>query len=321
MRRRLFVLVIGLAITILALAWLRTRPGAAGRTWRDVHSFAYQLQDLNLHEVATSPFDLVVFDPTAEGGESSRWTPKQVASLQRKPDGRRRYLVAYLSIGEAEEYREYWRPEFRPGSPAWLGQPNPQWPDNYTVAYWDPDWQATILRAVDKVVQAGFDGVYLDIVDAYERFPDRPTAEDEMCQFVARIARHARASAGADFGVFAQNGEGLIDHPEYFQALTGLGREDTYFGYPSESQASAPEWTSSIEKRLDHAVGGGKLVLNIDYTQISSQKAEAHARARARGYLEYVCGRALSRLEKQDDSPPEAAASQGGVTVEEQPKR
>ena len=45
---------------------------------------------------------------------------------------------------------------------------------NYKVRYWDPDWQAIIYGNHDsylaKILSAGFDGVYLDLIDAYEHF-------------------------------------------------------------------------------------------------------------------------------------------------------
>lgn len=310
------------ALLLAVVAFLRLWRAEEKRAWHEVHSFAYQLQNVDLDEVAASPFDLMVCDPTAEGSDATRWTPEQIARIRRKPGGARRYVLAYLSIGEAEEYRAYWQPGFRPGSPVWLLEPNPQWPDNHTVAFWDTDWQALMLRATERIVEAGFDGVYLDIVDAYERFPNRPQAAEEMSLFVVRIARHARARGGADFGVFAQNGDGLLDHQDYLQALTGLGREDTYFGYPSESHASPAEWTRSIESRLDRALKAGKLILNISYTQVPSQKAQAHARATERGYLEYVTRRELDRLEEQNGDPPEGvAASPGGSREERSPRR
>jgi cysteinyl-tRNA synthetase len=87
-------------------------------------------------------------------------------------------VVSYLSIGEAETYRDYWDADWdadgdgRPdaGAPAWLGDSNPAWPDNYKVRYWMPGWQRIVLQRVDALIDAGFDGAYLDIIDAWECF-------------------------------------------------------------------------------------------------------------------------------------------------------
>ena len=81
-----------------------------------------------------------------------------------------------MSIGEAENYRWYWQKSWdanrngKPdaGAPAWLGPSNPDWPGNYKVRYWDAGWQELVYAYIDKVLDAGYDGVYLDIVDAYQ---------------------------------------------------------------------------------------------------------------------------------------------------------
>lgn len=79
-----------------------------------------------------------------------------------------------MSIGEAEDYRYYWDESWTVGSPSWLKEENPEWEGNYKVEYWDTNWQAIILGSenayLDKIIDAGFDGVYLDIIEAFEYF-------------------------------------------------------------------------------------------------------------------------------------------------------
>ena len=83
-----------------------------------------------------------------------------------------RLVIAYMSIGEAEDYRYYWEPAWSVNPPSWLETEN--WEGNYKVRYWDSDWQKIIFGNEDsylkKVLDAGFDGVYLDIIDAFEYF-------------------------------------------------------------------------------------------------------------------------------------------------------
>ena len=54
---------------------------------------------------------------------------------------------------------------------------NPDWPGNYKVKYWNEEWQGLIYKNQDsylnKIMAAGFDGVYLDIIDAFEYFEDK----------------------------------------------------------------------------------------------------------------------------------------------------
>ena len=99
---------------------------------------------------------------------------KEITSLKTKPGGRRRLVIAYMSIGEAEDYRFYWRKEWDYRPPVWLGDENPDWDGNFKVHYWEPEWQEIIFGQensyLDKILEAGFDGVYLDIIDAFEYY-------------------------------------------------------------------------------------------------------------------------------------------------------
>lgn len=97
-----------------------------------------------------------------------------VQRLKVKPNGARRQVICYMSIGEAETYRYYWNESWKRSKPEWLKKENPLWKGNYKVAYWHPEWQNIIFGTEDsylqKIVDAGFDGVYLDIIDAFEYF-------------------------------------------------------------------------------------------------------------------------------------------------------
>ena len=153
-----------------------------------VRSWAYQLQGsddsggvLTLAAVAAHGADLLVVDSSRDGSDAGLFTEAELAPLQ--ADGT--IVLAYLSIGEAESYRDYFDPTWLagdqpgPNAPSWLGPTNPDFPDNYKVRYWEPGWQAIILGAsgaLPRLVAAGFDGVYLDIIDAYEFWEERRAA-------------------------------------------------------------------------------------------------------------------------------------------------
>ena len=179
-----------------------------------VRSWAYQLQGsddsggvLTLAAVAAHGADLLVVDSSRDGSDAGLFTEAELAPLQ--ADGTT--VLAYLSIGEAESYRDYFDPTWLagdqpgPNAPSWLGPTNPDFPDNYKVRYWEPGWQAIILGAsgaLPRLVAAGFDGVYLDIIDAYEFWEERPVAGPpqagpRMAEFVEAIARTAHVDLAA----------------------------------------------------------------------------------------------------------------------------
>ena len=145
-------------------------------------SFAYVLQADSLAKskgeavakLAACGRDWIVLDANFSGDQP--WTSADLAAIRAGRAGRK--VIAYLSIGEAEDYRAYWHREWdanrdgQPdaGAPAFLLAQNPEWKGNYRVKYWQPAWQKIILAEVDKIMAAGFDGMYLDIVDGFETF-------------------------------------------------------------------------------------------------------------------------------------------------------
>lgn len=101
-------------------------------------------------------------------------TADEVAALKTKANGATRLVIAYMSIGEAEDYRFYWQAGWRPGNPDWVEEENVDFAGNFKVQYWREEWQALILDGPDaylnRITAAGFDGVYLDLIDAFEFF-------------------------------------------------------------------------------------------------------------------------------------------------------
>ena len=131
---------------------------------------AYSSKTAFLADIAATNFDMVLVDAFDQNG--TLLTAGNVTALKTKNNGATRLAIAYMSIGEAEDYRFYWQSGWKPGNPNWLGEENPDWPGNYKVRYWDPEWQAIIYGNADaylqKILDQGFDGVYLDIIDAFE---------------------------------------------------------------------------------------------------------------------------------------------------------
>ncbi|NOR53168.1 MAG: hypothetical protein GQ536_03655 [Candidatus Aminicenantes bacterium] len=125
-----------------------------------------------LNDLRGTNYDILLIDAFYDGIEAL--TANEITSLKTKSNGGSRLVIAYMSIGEAENYRYYWQSGWNTTPPSWLAEENPDWPGNYKVRYWVKSWQ-DILYGNDnsylkKILDAGFDGVYLDIIDAYEFF-------------------------------------------------------------------------------------------------------------------------------------------------------
>jgi cysteinyl-tRNA synthetase len=131
----------------------------------------YSSKNEFIEALSATDYDLLIIDYFFEDEEFS---VSEVNTLKFKNNGGRRLVVSYMSIGEAEDYRYYWHSDWKNHTPSWLAGENPEWEGNYKVRYWKQEWKDIIYGSdnsyLDKIISRGFDGVYLDIIDAFEYF-------------------------------------------------------------------------------------------------------------------------------------------------------
>lgn len=143
----------------------------------DARNFLYLINPENftarqdfIDAVSATDYDLIIMDCFFN---ESEYTVEDITQLKTKQNGGKRLVISYMSIGEAEDYRFYWQTEWNAHPPEWLEKENPDWEGNYKVKYWYEGWQNIICGSdsyLQKILDAGFDGVYLDIIDAFEYF-------------------------------------------------------------------------------------------------------------------------------------------------------
>jgi len=100
------------------------------------------------------------------------FTKEQIEELKIKDNGGKRIVIAYLSIGEAEDYRYYWKKKWNKKKPKWIIKENENWEGNYIVKYWSPEWKNIIKEYQKKLDEIGVDGYLLDTVDTYQYFEE-----------------------------------------------------------------------------------------------------------------------------------------------------
>ena len=98
------------------------------------------------------------------------FTKEQIEGLKVKKNGGKRIVIGYLSIGEAEDYRFYWKKEWNKNKPDWIVSENENWSRNYIVEYWNPEWKEIIKEYQKKLDKIGVDGYLLDTLDSYSYF-------------------------------------------------------------------------------------------------------------------------------------------------------
>lgn len=294
------------------------RPGAeaaaADRLKRinAVTSWGYQLAGLSIEEAANAPYELLVVDATGGLGDGQAFTREQVARLKRMPDGRKRLVVSYLSIGEAEDYRtDYFSKEYMEEEPPdWLMKENPQWKGNRLIRFCEEGWQKTILgdengrnvysgddpSPLYRLLELGFDGVYLDRVDVYSEIAKEcPNGAAKMVEFVQRLAVHAR-KRDPRFLVILQNAEELLADARMLSTIDGVAKESLFSGGDMSQKRNAKAVVDTTLHYLNRAKAAGRAVFVVDYVTSKARASEEVRQIAGAGFVPYVGPRDLAKL-------------------------
>ena len=209
---------------------------------------------MDLDVIAAEHPSVTVIDYAFDGSDDTAFSAEEIEDL-RAAMGAPAWVIAFVSIGEAEEYRYYWQDDWSPGSPDWIVQENPDWEGNFKVEFWDDEWQANIFgnttSYLDRVIAVGFDGVYLDIIDAYEFFEERgiTDARQRMIDFVTGLSEYGK-SKNPEFLIVPQNAPELGEDQAYLDVVDGIGMESVYYGYEFKNVATDPAITLEVEEAL-----------------------------------------------------------------------
>ena len=269
-------------------------PGGAARSLAGVQRWVYQLQfgdDHGLQPVIAAKADLAVIDPSRSGPDSADFSAAEVARV--KASGK--LALAYLSIGEAEDYRSYWQPGWAPGTPAWIvmPDPDPRWEGNYVVDVRAPAWQAIMIARAKALQALGYDGLYLDLVDNYQYWPagQQPTMQKAMIDFITVLR-----AAVPGLLLVTQNASELaaVDGGRLLTVIDGTAQEEVYVQANDEPQTEA--YSRAEEAQLKAYQRAGKPVLTVDYATTAADCAAAVARARAQGYAPYCASDELDQV-------------------------
>ncbi len=323
----------------------QNEPGTR-MTLPEVRFWAYQIQQLEadgaVDALVASSYDLLVLEPTRSDANSTEFDTAGMvdrlhASAASSSD-RTKLVVAYIDIGQAEDWRTYWAADWvaptatEIGSPDFLITIDPDgWAGNYPVAYWDERWKAIMIDGDNSVLQQllddGFDGIYMDWVEAYSDTSVMAAAGGldpaaEMVDFIREIRTFARAQ-NPDFLIIPQNAAEIVEFggQDYYDIIDGIAQEQIYFDGNADTDWDEPDSGDHrvqdtcpadddecgysrefYEGWLADYLDAGKVVLSVDYAGEASNAAEAYQNASANGFIPYVSRRPLDRL--TDTLPP-----------------
>ncbi|UCH93490.1 MAG: endo alpha-1,4 polygalactosaminidase [Candidatus Aminicenantes bacterium] len=312
-----------------------------------VRYWAYQIQDLDasgaVQKIVNSKYDLVVLDPmvTHDYTFDTKDMVNRIKASKASDGVHRKLVIAYIDIGQAEEWRWYWDGHttyeekgecknsfvtaIQNWAP-WVVACDPDgWAGNYPVAFWDDDWKDIVIYGttlgshlglyfnsmLDEVIQDGFDGVYLDWVEAWEMTAVQNRAQNEgkdpgqeMLDFIKEMREYGK-QYNPDFIVIQQNSSELINEVganALKNAVDAIAQEGVWW----DGDAIDDDWnnpdgydqpsccTNYYLTRLRKYKNAGFPVFVCDYAV--QQADDVYQKAAAEGFIAYATRRPLSKL-------------------------
>jgi cysteinyl-tRNA synthetase len=316
---------------------------------KNVSSWAYQIQGLNqpgaIEALVASQYDLLVVEPTrtdwgsGEQGFNTRSLVIQLKNSLASDGTHRKLVIAYINIGQAEDWRWYWiwsmdyncRSALPRDWPDFILGCDPDgWAGDYPVAYWDADWKDILiygnnqgkdtsrdyLSIIDEVIVDGFDGVYLDWVEGYENeqvIAAAKMADKDPASEMVRLIQNIRDFAGSrqpGFIIIQQNAAALSQaHDELYKIVDAIAQEGVWYTGDATDrwddssgydQETDPSLTEEYLGLLSNYQQAGLPVFVCEYALLRA--GTAYQNAFDQGFIPYITRTPLSRL--TTTSPP-----------------
>jgi cysteinyl-tRNA synthetase len=155
-------------------------------------------------------------------------------------------VLGYFSTGEAETYRSY----FSTLPKSAIGPVDPDWPGDYQVACWTPEWKAACTSYIDQMISLGYGGACFDAVDVRESKWAKANVpggdpRGAMVDLIQSLADYAHAQ-DPDFKLWVSTSgaEDLAGNTRFANAIDGALEEELFYQDSGRPQAPATAATS-----------------------------------------------------------------------------
>ncbi|MDP8219172.1 MAG: endo alpha-1,4 polygalactosaminidase [Candidatus Theseobacter exili] len=213
---------------------------------------------------------------------------------------KRPLLIAYISVGEAEEYRSYWKSI---KDELWIIGENPNWKENHYIDICNDKWQEIILeKVIPMIISKGFNGIMLDTLDTIDVLCDKAP---DKCSLYKKAMMDLVKNINEKYPnllLVSNNGFSIL--PQIAPFLNGIIVEDIntmpdfkkggYMKVPSADRKYKIRIIKELIKKFDLPV------FNIDYASQDNKRMirQDIRRSRSLGFKPYVAEKNLDRIYK-----------------------
>jgi cysteinyl-tRNA synthetase len=254
----------------------------------------YVLGNVVASAIAAAPVYVKVVEATSDG--SGTFWPSSTVTAMKAGGG---IVLAYLDCGWLENYRPYYATAVAAGIRGPLA--SPAWPCEFEVMFWSSTWHTICNNWTASAIAAGFDGIYLDVIDAWgDAWPQAnvPATDGNaahtpassaaaMIDLIKDIGTTARLT-NPNFLVYVNGGEELFSSPApagaYIAAINGMYKEQVLYD-PNAANASNRAYEKTL---LDNCKNAGKPVVLIEYVTGVTKVNDVKTTTASWGYGYYI---------------------------------
>jgi cysteinyl-tRNA synthetase len=306
----------------------------------DVRSWVYNIKDTGTKrqrkQLTETLVDMYVIEPLV----TERWNRDfdisgLISEIKRnnvEQRGVEPLVLAYVNIGQAENWRWYWQKGWKLGNPEWIAGRDPSgWPGCYPVLFWHEEWQKIVLEIVEKTLAAGFDGIYMDWIEIFVERNVLSKAKKQgitethefLFDFFERIKTYAREESihkNPEFLMIAQNAPFLFEKnpARYKKLIDAIAMEGIWYsatggmdswndpkGFNMPANKIFPGSTEAVLNYLK-VIRNFMPVFNVEYAQNTDgldYAARAIEKSAEYGFIVTVARRDLSRISTMPPPP------------------
>jgi uncharacterized protein (TIGR01370 family) len=175
--------------------------------------------------------------------------------------------LGYLSVGEADRQKTYWRAvQDRP----FLVEANPNWPDNVRVDIRDAGWQRLLLEEeVPRLLARGFQGLMLDTIDTVPYLETKDPARfagsrEALRSWLSRLRRRH-----PEIVLLANGTEALADAAPFVDGYVVEGLFATYdFGRRDYRRTTLAERSWKLAQIARAQAAARHPVFSVEYASV-----------------------------------------------------
>lgn len=215
---------------------------------------------------------------------------------------RHRFLaIAYISFGEASDYRQYWD---KIKDREFVLEENPNWQGDFYVDIRHEDWQNLILHEeIPAVLEKGFKGIFMDTLDTAIFLEDQdPEKYQGSKTALISLIQQIKAKY-PDIYLISNNGFDIL--PEIAPYLDGVLAEDIFYmidfkngGYKPVPENERLHKISILKNIMEkfHLP-----VFTVDYVSQSNRKTIQWVKkeSKKQGFRPYIAEKGLNRIYEQ----------------------